>query len=81
METPWNAKGPRDLQLPKVNSEYQFAVIDAVAFPSDPVDVTLEQNDVAFKLRSDSQQILQSSSRVNRSRCSAENNAFDAIKP
>ena len=60
VETPWKAKGPRDLQLPKVNNEYQFAVIDAVAFPSDPVDVTLEQNDVAFKLRSDSQQILQS---------------------
>src|SRR3954463_7615707 len=50
MPTPWAAKGPRDLQLPKVNNVNQFAVIDAIAFPSDPPDVILEQNDVAFKL-------------------------------
>ena len=36
----------------------QFAVLDAISFPSDPAGVLLEDNDVVFKLRSDSQTIL-----------------------
>jgi hypothetical protein len=53
---PWQAKAPRDLGL----GGGQYAVIDAIRFPSDPVTVVLEDNHVAFKLRSDKQSILQS---------------------
>jgi hypothetical protein len=56
---PWNAKAPRDLTLPLVNGQRQLAVLDAIQFPSDPASVVLEDNEVAFKLRSDSQTILQ----------------------
>jgi hypothetical protein len=51
---PWQAKAPRDLTLP------QLAVIDAIRFPSDPATTVLEDNHVAFKIRSDKQSIVQS---------------------
>jgi hypothetical protein len=57
---PWQAKGPRDLTLPLVNGQRQMAVLDARSFPSDPDSLVLEDNHVAFKLRSDSASILQS---------------------
>jgi hypothetical protein len=53
---PWQSKAPRDLGL----GGGQYAVIDAIRFPSDPATVVLEDNHVAFKLRSDKQSILQS---------------------
>jgi len=56
----WQAKGPRDLTLPKQNGQLQHAVLDAIRFPSDPAGTVLEDNHVAFKLRSDSSAILQS---------------------
>jgi hypothetical protein len=54
----WEARGPMDVQ------GGDFAVLDAIRFPSDPADVVLEDNHVAFKLRSDSQSILQSAERA-----------------
>jgi hypothetical protein len=57
---PWQAKGPRDLSLPLVGGQRQFAVLDAIRFPSDPASVVLEDNHVAFKIRSDQQSIVQS---------------------
>ena len=57
---PWQAKAPRDLTLPLVNGQRQLGVLDAIRFPSDPSTVVLEDNHVAFKLRSDSSSILQS---------------------
>jgi hypothetical protein len=56
---PWQAKAPRDLLLPLENGQRPFAVLDAVAFPSDPADVALENNHVLFKIRSDSASIVQ----------------------
>ncbi len=46
--------------LPAVpgSSPKQFAVVDAVQFPSDPDTVKLEDNHVMFKFRSDSQSTL-----------------------
>jgi hypothetical protein len=55
----WQAKAPRDLTLPKVNNQYQLAVLDAVTFPSDPGTVKLEDNHVLFKIRSNSSKIVQ----------------------
>jgi hypothetical protein len=60
---PWQAKGPRDLSptlLPRPDGKQQFAVLDAIPFPSDPANVILEDNHVAFKLRSDKSDILKS---------------------
>jgi hypothetical protein len=57
---PWQAKGPRDLTLPLVGGQRQMALLDAMRFPSDPEAVVLEDNHVAFKIRSDSASILQS---------------------
>jgi hypothetical protein len=57
---PWQAKGPRDLTLPLENGQRPFAVLDAIRFPSDPPSVVLEDNHVAFKIRSDKQSIVQS---------------------
>jgi hypothetical protein len=57
---PWQSKGPRDLLLPLENGQRPFAVLDAVRFPSDPTDVLLEDNHVAFKIRSDKSAIVQS---------------------
>jgi hypothetical protein len=55
---PWQAKAPRDMSLPLVNGQRQLAVLDAITFPSDPLGVVLEDNHVAFKIRSSSSQIL-----------------------
>ena len=41
------------------SSPKQLAVVDAIAFPSDPSTVELEDNHVMFKFRSDKQSILQ----------------------
>jgi hypothetical protein len=59
---PWQAKGPRDLDpnLPLVGGQRQFAVLDAIRFPSDPATTVLESNEIAFKIRSDKQSIVQS---------------------
>ena len=57
---PWQAKGPRDTLLPKVDGQYQHAVLDAIRFPSDPDVLVLEDNHVAFKIRSDSASIVRS---------------------
>jgi hypothetical protein len=60
VSAPWQAKGPRDLSLPLVDGQRQFAVLDAIRFPSDPASVVLEDNHVAFKIRSDQKSIVQS---------------------
>jgi hypothetical protein len=57
---PWQAKAPRDKLLPAVNGQPQLALLDAVRFPSDPAGVVLEDNHVAFKIRSDSSAIVKS---------------------
>jgi hypothetical protein len=57
---PWQAKAPRDLTLPLVNGQRQLAVLDAIRFPSDPASTVLEDNHVAFKIRSDQQSIVRS---------------------
>jgi hypothetical protein len=50
--------GPWQTKAPKAGSD--LAVLDAIRFPSDPADVKLEGNHVAFKMRSDSTAILKS---------------------
>src|SRR3954452_12355993 len=57
---PWEAKAPRDRLLPLENGKPPFAVLDAIGFPSDPGGVALEDNHVAFKIRSDKASIVQS---------------------
>lgn len=57
---PWKQYAPIDNAYSKQTGITQYAVLDAVAFPSDPSNVILEQNQVVFKFRSDSQSILQS---------------------
>jgi hypothetical protein len=54
------AKLPVDVALSKQTGTTQYAVLDAVQFPSDPDTIRLEDNHVMFKLRSDSQDILRS---------------------
>jgi hypothetical protein len=49
---PWGAKAPREA------GGARLAVLDAIRFPSDPAGVVLEDNHVAFKLRSDKAAIL-----------------------
>jgi hypothetical protein len=53
--------GLKDAYLPAIpgSSPKQYAVLDAIKFPSDPDDVVLEKNHVMFKIRSDSQSIVQ----------------------
>jgi hypothetical protein len=53
--------GLKDAYLPAIpgTSPKQYAVLDAIKFPSDPADVVLEKNHVMFKIRSDSQSIVQ----------------------
>jgi hypothetical protein len=53
---PWGTKAPRLLPL----TLNRLAVEDAIRFPSDPSDVVLEDNHVAFKIRSDHASTLQS---------------------
>jgi hypothetical protein len=56
--SPWAKRAPKDLP------GGQLAVLDAIRFPSDPDDLVLEANHVAFKLRSDSQDILRKTERA-----------------
>jgi hypothetical protein len=52
--------GLMNTYLPAIpnTSPKQYAVLDAIRFPSDPADVVLEDNHVMFKLRSDSSSIV-----------------------
>jgi hypothetical protein len=52
------AKLPVDVAVSQQAGTTKYAVLDAIAFPSDPPDVLLEDNHVMFKIRSDSQDIL-----------------------
>ena len=56
----WTSKLPVDTALSAQKGTTQYAVLDAIGFRSDPDTVLLEDNDVMFKMRSDSQKILQS---------------------
>ena len=49
--------------IPNTNPK-QYAVLDAIRFPSDPDNVVLEDNHVMFKFRSDSQTIVQGAERA-----------------
>ncbi|HZG96112.1 MAG TPA: hypothetical protein VEZ46_15525 [Mycobacteriales bacterium] len=49
---------PVDTTLSQQTGTRQLAILDSIRFPSDPDDVLLESNDVVFKLRSNSQDIL-----------------------
>ena len=49
---PWSTYQPMDTE------SNQPAMLDAIRFPSDPSDLTLEDNHVVFKIRSDSQNTL-----------------------
>jgi len=51
---PWGTKAPKEA------GSTNLAVLDAIRFPSDPASVVLEDNHVAFKIRSDSTNILSS---------------------
>ena len=64
MPAPWRTYAPVDVALTTNPADPQYAVLDAIAFPSDPPGVVLEANDVVFKLRSDSQDILRSVERA-----------------
>jgi hypothetical protein len=52
------SKLPVDKALSAQTGTTQYAVLDAIRFPSDPADVLLEENHVMFKIRSDSSDIL-----------------------
>lgn len=56
----WQRYAPVDVPLSQSSGGTQYAVLDAIAFPSDPASVVLEDNHVIFKLRSDSQATLRS---------------------
>jgi len=58
--------GLMDAYLPAIpnTSPKQFAVLDAIRFPSDPADLVLEDKHVMFKFRSDSQSIIQGAERA-----------------
>jgi hypothetical protein len=49
---------PVDLRASEAADAPVLAVIDAIRFPSDPEDVILEENDVAFFFRSDRQELI-----------------------
>jgi hypothetical protein len=53
--------GLMNTYLPAIpnTSPKQYAVLDAIQFPSDPATTVLEDNHVMFKIRSDSQSIVQ----------------------
>jgi hypothetical protein len=53
-------KLPVDLQLSKASGKTEYAVLPAIRFPSDSSSVVLEDNEVMFKMRSDSAKILTS---------------------
>ena len=49
---------PVDLRASEAADEPVLAIVDARRFPSDPEDVILEENDVAFFFRSDRQNLI-----------------------
>jgi hypothetical protein len=49
---------PVDLRASESAGEEVLAVVDAIRFPSDPDDLVLEENDVAFFLRSNSRESI-----------------------
>ena len=49
---------PVDLRASEAASGRVLAVVDAIRFPSDPEDLLLEENDVAFFFRSDRQDLI-----------------------
>jgi hypothetical protein len=55
-----STKLPVDVAFSKQSGTTQYAVLDAIQFPSDPDSVLLEDNHVMFKIRSDSSDILRS---------------------
>jgi hypothetical protein len=55
-----STKLPVDVGLSKQSGRTEYAVLDAVRFPSDPDGVLLEDNHVMFKIRSDSSDIVRS---------------------
>ena len=54
----WSKYAPVDKPLTQQSGAAEYAVLDAIRFPSDPQTVILEDNHVVFKFRSDSQDIL-----------------------
>jgi hypothetical protein len=58
LPTALQSKLPVDKALSAQTGTTQYAVLDAIRFPSDPADVLLEDNHVMFKIRSDSSDIL-----------------------
>jgi hypothetical protein len=55
---------PVDLRASKAAGRQVSALIDAIRFPSDPEDVVLEDNDVAFFFRSDSLEHLETGASI-----------------
>jgi hypothetical protein len=49
---------PVDLRASEAADRRVLAIIDAIRFPSDPEDLILEENDIAFFFRSDRQQFI-----------------------
>src|SRR5215218_3579014 len=49
---------PVDLRASKAGGRQVPAIIDAIRFPSDPADLILEENDVAFFFRGDRQRVI-----------------------
>jgi hypothetical protein len=49
---------PVDLRASKAGGRQVLAILDAIRFPSDPADLILEENDVAFFLRGDRQRVI-----------------------
>ena len=58
--TPAQERLPVDLRASKAADREVRALIDAIRFPSDPEELILEQNDVAFFFRSDSRDHIES---------------------
>jgi hypothetical protein len=49
---------PVDLRASKAGGRQVLAILDAIRFPSDPADLILEENDVAFFFRGDRQRVI-----------------------
>ncbi len=60
----WQAKLPVDVAYSQQTGTKQYAVLDAVKFPSDPDSVLLEANEVIFKFRSDDSNIVAGAERA-----------------
>jgi hypothetical protein len=58
VEGPARERLPVDLRASEASDRRVLAIIDAIRFPSDPEDLILEENDVAFFFRSDRQELI-----------------------